>query len=280
MPADIATFVGRERIVADIAAELTGTPRTPGGLVMVSIAGMGGIGKTALAVHIGRQLSSAFPAGQLYLNLRGHSDSDPMSPAEALGRLLRTFGTPPGEIPDDVRTSSARYRAILADRPMLILLDDAASASQVEPLLPGSGGSVVLITSRKRLSGLAGARQVGLDPFSEKEALGLLGSELDPGRIGAEQAAALEIVKLCGRLPLAVRIAGTYLADRPGLTLAQLAGELSDENSRLGMLSAEDIGVRSSIGLSLDGTSPSHGSRRRRRSHPGAPRTTARPVRE
>jgi tetratricopeptide (TPR) repeat protein/transcriptional regulator with XRE-family HTH domain len=253
LPADLADFVGRERAVESLVDSLTGTPGAPGAVILVAIAGMGGIGKTALAVRAAQRTADAFPDGQLYVNLGGHGGGDPATPLEVLGRILRSFGAAAADVPDDLATAAARYRAVLAGRRVLVLLDDAAGSAQVEPLLPGTAGSVALITSRRRLTGLAGARHLALDLFSEAEALHLLDSLVE-NRAAEEPEAAREVVRLCGRLPLALRIAGTYLADRPGQTLAQLAAELADEHAKLGVLSPADAeaGVRSSLGLSVD----------------------------
>lgn len=252
LPPDLPDFVGREGMLAELAGALTAPPGRPSGPILVGIAGMGGIGKTSLAVRAAQQSSAAFPDGQLYVDLRGHG-ADPVPPLEVLGRILRSFGVPAGDVPDEVAAAAARYRSILAGRRVLLLLDNAASSSQVEPLLPGTAETVTLITSRRRLTELGGIRHLTLNLLSEAEGVELLGSVAE-SRTEKEPDAAVEIVRLCGRLPLALRIAGTYLADRPGLPLARLAVDLADEQSKLGVLSSTDVGagVRSSLGVSID----------------------------
>lgn len=251
LPADLSDFVGREQLVEDLIGVLSSTPTAPGAVVVVAIEGMGGIGKTALAVRAAKRASEAFPGGHLYVSLGAHGSGEPVTPLAALNRILTTLGTAPADIPDDVATAAARYRAILAGRRVLLLLDDALNSTQVEPLLPGIAGSAVLVTSRRRLTGLAGARHVALDLFSEAEAVGLLDSLVEK-RAAEEPHSAREVVRLCGRLPLALRIAGTYLSDRPEQSVAQLAAELADEHAKLGVLSGDDAGVRSSLMLSVD----------------------------
>ncbi|WP_328328005.1 tetratricopeptide repeat protein [Kribbella sp. NBC_00382] len=248
LPPDLADFVGREQALDELVGALTAAPAAAGGAVLVAIAGMGGIGKTSLAVRAAQQTADAFPDGQLYVDLRGHG-GDPVPPLEALGRLLWTLGV--RDVPDELAAASARYRSMLAGRRVLLMLDNAASASQVGPLLPGTAETVTLVTSRRRLSGLDGARHLPLDLLSEAEGVRLLGSVAEH-RTEQEPTAAAEVVRLCGRLPLALRIAGTYLADRPELSLAQLAAALTDEQSKLGVLSSTGLGVRSSLGVSIE----------------------------
>ncbi len=245
-PADLADFIGREQVTAELVELLTTRQATVA--APISISGMGGIGKTALAVRIAGLVAGAYPDGSLYLNLGGHGGGPPLSPVEALGRLLRMLGAQ--TVPEDLPTATARFRSLIADRRLLIVLDDAAGTAQVEPLLPGTGGSVALITSRPRLVDLAGARHIALDFFAESEGLSLLAAVLDR-RIAREPEAAFEIVRLCGRLPLALRIAGSHLADRPQQSLAELAATLSDERAKLQVLTDEDTGVRATIGLSI-----------------------------
>ncbi|GAA1548187.1 tetratricopeptide repeat protein [Kribbella lupini] len=245
-PVDLTDFVGREQVTAGLVDLLTSRRETAA--APISISGMGGIGKTALAVRIAGQVAESYPDGSLYLNLGGHGGSPPLSPVQALGHLLRRLGAQ--HVPDDLQTATARFRSLIADRRLVLLLDDAAEVAQVEPLLPGTGGSAVLITSRPRLVDLAGARQVALDLLAEEEGLRLLAAVLDR-RIDQEPEAAAEIVRLCGRLPLALRIAGSHLADRPQQRLAELATALSDERAKLQVLTDEDTGVRATIALSV-----------------------------
>ncbi|MDX6284301.1 MAG: hypothetical protein QOH03_5372, partial [Kribbellaceae bacterium] len=248
LPPDLADFVGREEVLRELVDALTAVPGYPGGAVLVAIAGMGGIGKTSLAVRAAQQTADAFPDGQLYVDLRGHG-GDPIPPLEALGRILWTLGV--HDVPDELAAASARYRSMLAGRRVLLMLDNAASTTQVAPLLPGTTETVTLVTSRRRLSGLDGARHLPLDLLSEADGVQLLGSVAE-NRTEQEPAAAVEVVRLCGRLPLALRIAGTYLADRPGLSVARLAAALTDEQSKLRVLSSTGLGIRSSLGVSIE----------------------------
>ncbi|GAB3810848.1 helix-turn-helix domain-containing protein [Kribbella italica] len=158
LPADLEDFVGRADTLAQLTGVLSGAGRQFGTVIAV-VSGMGGVGKTALAVRAAHSLAAAFPDGQIYLNLRAHSGGEPVDPLEALTRVLRALGTPAARIPADVSTASARLRSLVADRKLLLVLDDARSAEQIQPLLPGVGESVVLVTSRTRLLALAGARQ-------------------------------------------------------------------------------------------------------------------------
>lgn len=246
LPADIDDFSGRTREVDELVAAFTGTTNV---VAVVSVAGMGGVGKTTLAVHGAVLLSERFPDGVLSVALRGHGGGEPADPLEVLQRLLRALGTREEEIPDELDHAAARYRSALADRRVLILLDDAANSAQVIPLVPGVGGSAALITTRKQLAGLAGLRQLRLDVLSDAEALDLLGAVVGARRVEVDRESALKVARLCGHLPLALRIAGGYLSGHPRQSLDQLATEL--ENSRPQVLSADGGGVRASIDLSL-----------------------------
>jgi tetratricopeptide (TPR) repeat protein/transcriptional regulator with XRE-family HTH domain len=246
LPPDIEDFAGRAKELEELLAALTGTATA---VSLVSVAGMGGIGKTALAVHGARLMSATFPDGYLYLNLQGHSVVRPPQPLELLQRMLRALGVDEGNIPAEAEAAAARYRSALAGRKVLVLLDDAASTSQVAPLIPGTSGSAALITSRKQLIGLAGVRQLRLDVLSDADAVELLSAVLGRSRVEAQREAALAVVRLCGHLPLALRIAAGYLSGQRGKSLGQLAVEL--ESSRAKVLSADGSGVRASIELSL-----------------------------
>jgi DNA-binding SARP family transcriptional activator/tetratricopeptide (TPR) repeat protein len=246
LPPDIADFVGRGRLVAEVGAALLGPE--PGPLRVVGIAGMGGIGKTALAVHVAHELADRYPDGQLYLNLQGGGPVP--APAEVPARLLRALGVADRAMPADLEERQQLYRSRLAGRRVLVVLDNAASEEQVRLLLPGTGGCAVLVTSRTHLIGVEGARWFHLDVFAEDEATGLLGMMSDRHRVDSEPAGAAEIVRLCGRLPLAVRIAGARLAARPGWPLARLATLLANQRQRLDVLAAGDLAVRSSLALS------------------------------
>ncbi|MEV6281775.1 NB-ARC domain-containing protein [Kribbella sp. NPDC051770] len=247
LPADVDDFVGREDTLRQLTDVLSGAGRQLG-TVVAAVSGMGGVGKTALAVRAAHRSVASFPDGLLYLNLRAHGGGEPVTSLDALARLLRRLGTPADRIPTDVSTASARFRSLVADRKLLVVLDDVRSAEQVEPLLPGVGESVVLVTSRTRLLTLAGARQFHLDLLNETEALELL--ERSRGRDDSDAEAVRELVQLCGGLPLALRIVGSRLAAGRQSVEAMTAA-LGDERAKLDVLDDADTGVRATIGLSV-----------------------------
>jgi tetratricopeptide (TPR) repeat protein/transcriptional regulator with XRE-family HTH domain len=250
LPLDVADFTGRSDQVALLRELLCGTAAVrPATAVVSAVAGKAGVGKTALAVHVAHQLREVFPDGQLYVNLHG-AEPHPLEAAAVLARFLRSLGLDAATIPVDQDEREALYRACLADRRVLVVLDDAASEAQVRPLLPGSPTCRVLVTSRARLTGLEGAQLLDVDILPLDAAVELLARVAGPARITAESDAAAAIVGYCGRLPLAIRIAGARLAARPAWTLARLAERLADEHRRLDELAAGDLEVRASIALS------------------------------
>jgi DNA-binding SARP family transcriptional activator/predicted negative regulator of RcsB-dependent stress response len=253
LPPDVADFVGREKHV-DMMSGLLGPAeeRPSRALPVLAISGMGGIGKTALAVHVAHRRAAAFPDGQLYVNLRG-IEAAPLEPTAVLARFLRALGVPPEAIPEDPAERLDAYRSRLAGRRVLILLDNAANEGQVRPLLPGSPTCAVLITSRTRLTGLEGARLLDLDVLDFDQAMELLARIAGPERIAAEKDAAGEIARLCGCLPLALRIAAVRLATRPQRTLRRFGATLADERRRLDELATGDLAVRASLSLSYQG---------------------------
>jgi hypothetical protein len=223
-------------------------------VVVSAVAGQAGIGKTALAVHVAHRLRDRFPDGQLYVNLRG-AQQQQLPATLVLGRFLRALGVDGAAIPEDAEEREALYRARLADRRVLVVLDNAAGEAQVRPLLPGTPGCGVLVTSRARLAGLEGARLVHLDVLEEPQALELVGRIVGAERVAAEPDAAAQIVGFCGRLPLAIRVAGARLAARPGWPLSRLAELLADARRRLDQLAAGDLEVRASLALSYQALS-------------------------
>ncbi|HEX8932762.1 MAG TPA: BTAD domain-containing putative transcriptional regulator, partial [Pseudonocardiaceae bacterium] len=249
LPADINDFTGRETQLATVAHLARTTDRSAS--VLVAITGKAGVGKTALAVHAAHRLRDQYPDGQLFVNLLG-TEATPLCATDVLARFLRSLGVDPTAIPDDAEERAALYRSRLADRRLLILLDDAACEAQLRPLLPGTSGCAVLVTSRARLAGLAGARVVDLDVFEPDQALELLARAAGPQRMAAEPAAAQEIVRLCGFLPLAVRVAGARLGARPHWPLSRLEADLTDEDTRLDTLRLGDLEVRASIARSYE----------------------------
>ncbi|MET8545746.1 BTAD domain-containing putative transcriptional regulator [Kitasatospora sp. NPDC004799] len=246
LPLGLPDFTGR----TEEAESLTDRLRTAGGraVVVSALDGMGGVGKTTLAVHVARRVRDRFPDGQLFADLRG-ADRTPPEPGTVLAGFLRDLGVDPGEIPPDTGERSALYRSALAGRRVLVVLDNAAGPGHVEPLLPGSPGCAVLITSRHRLTGLAGAHQLRLDTLPPEQALELLTRIVGADRVAAEPGAAEEVVRACGLLPLAVRIVASRLAADPALTLAALAEGLRHEH-RLAELSDGERTVEASFALS------------------------------
>ncbi|MGW1541921.1 AfsR/SARP family transcriptional regulator [Streptomyces sp. NPDC002309] len=249
IPPDVADFIGRTEQIAWATAlleQVRDPLRTAPPIGVVS--GRSGTGKTALAVHVGHRTAALFPDGQLFVDLRA-SDSEPVRTADALARLLRALGVDPGTEARDEEDLLGLYRTHLARRRVLLILDNAVSEALLRPLLPPGGGSAVLITGRRRLVALEGATHLDLGVPSEPEALDLLARVAGPTRPTLEPGQAAEIVALCGRLPLALRIAGARLAARPHWTPARLAARLRDERRRLDELQAGDLEVRASLGL-------------------------------
>jgi DNA-binding SARP family transcriptional activator len=242
LPHDVPGFTGRVRELAQLEDVLVGGDRTVA--VISAIDGSGGIGKTALAVHVAHRVAGQFPDGQLYVNLRGFDPQQPpLQPAAALGQLLRGLGVEASAIPAETDEQAGLYRSLIAGKRMLVLLDNAASTDQVRPLLPGSPSCSVIVTSRSRLGGLVardGAHRVTLDVLAEPESVQMLAAGVGKAQIEAQPEAAAELARLCGHLPLALRIAAAQLNDRPHLDLDDLCQELADERARLDVLAVDD----------------------------------------
>ncbi|WP_203899710.1 ATP-binding protein [Virgisporangium aliadipatigenens] len=253
LPSAVAGFTGRDRQLSALDA-LLGTSTGSTG-VTVTIGGSAGVGKTALAIHWARRVRDRFPDGQLYLNLRGHSTDPPLSPAQALARFLRALGIAPDRVPTEVDEAAALFRTLVADRRLLVLLDNAAGPDQVRPLLPASPHCVVLVTSRERLGGLVasdGARPLTLDVLDDAEARALLVAALGPARAEADPAAVRDLARLCGRLPLALRIAAANLVTRPHTATARFVADLRAGNriADLTVTGDERTAVRAAFDLS------------------------------
>jgi tetratricopeptide (TPR) repeat protein len=242
LPAPVAHFAGRAGELAALSGLLDrSSGQAPGVTVISAIGGTAGVGKTALAVHWAHQVADRFPDGQLYVNLRGYDPERPMTAADALAGFLRALGLPGQDIPAAEAERAARYRSLLSERRMLIVLDNARSVEQVRPLLPGSPSCAVLITSRDSLAGLVardGAVRLDLDLLPLAEAVGLLRA-LIGGRVDDDPHAAAVLAAQCCRLPLALRIAAELAVGRPGVPLAELTGELADQHRRLDLLDAD-----------------------------------------
>jgi len=252
LPPDTGDFTGRDEQVRLLSGLLRAEPAgdRPGAVVISAVAGMGGIGKTALAVHVAHRLRDRFPDGQLFANLQG--TASPLRSSEVLARFLRDLGVPDVAIPAGEAERAARFRTLLAGRRVLVALDDARDAGQVRPLLPGTAGCGVIVTSRNTLPGLPGSALLDLEVLDQAEARELFRVIVGPERAAAEPEATASVLASCGGLPLAIRIAASRLASRPGWTIAHLAGRLADENARLAELTAGDLAVRASFAVSYD----------------------------
>jgi tetratricopeptide (TPR) repeat protein len=244
LPASVAGFVGRARelkVLAGLLGSATGEPHST--VVISAIGGTAGVGKTALAVHWAHRVAAQFPDGQLYVDLRGFGPGQPMHASNTLAAFLRALGVAGQDIPAEQDERAARYRSLLADRRMIVVLDNARDEGQVRPLLPGGPGCLVLVTSRNQLAGLVateGALPIRLNVLSESDAHQLLGQRIGSERISAEPGAAAELTALCARLPLALAVAAARASLHPGLELAALASELRDAKARLDGLDAAD----------------------------------------
>lgn len=231
LPPAPAPFVGRDPELAVLSRSLDQAPGSAGSVVICVLAGTGGIGKTALALYWAHRNADRFPDGQLFVNLRGFdSSSAPVSPESALHWFLQALGVDPQVIPPDLDAKAGLFRTQVTGKRMLIVLDNAATADQVEPLLPGSPGCVVLVTSRMMLTALTtrhGARDVALPILSQEEAQALLAKRLGQARRDAERDAAAELIRLCGCHPLALALIASRAHADPDLSLTDLAEDLS-----------------------------------------------------
>ncbi|MEU2428959.1 BTAD domain-containing putative transcriptional regulator [Streptomyces sp. NPDC007861] len=252
LPARAGSYVGRRRQMRKLDALVSPDPARRSHVV--AVVGAPGVGKTALAKHWAHARREHFEDGQLFVDLRGHSPLPTLRPGDVLAQFLRALGAPPDQLPADEDEAAALYRTLLADKQMLIVLDNARDAEQVRPFIPGAQGCAVVITSRSRLAGLVasdGARQLVLDVLDPDEARQLLGSTIGESRVAAEEEAARRLVQVCGGLPLAIRIAGANLLARDaGIAdyCAELAGD--DMLSRLHIEGDRRSTVRAAFGLS------------------------------
>ena len=251
LPRDIASFTGRQRELH----ELVGAVAVPGGVVGIhAIGGMAGVGKTAFAVHAAHQLAPRFPAGQIFLPLHGHTPGQqPVEPGEALASLLLTAGVAAGQIPPGLEARMALWRDRLAGQQLLLVLDDAASSEQVRPLLPGAGGSLVLVTSRRHLTALEDATAISLDTLPPGEAAALLVRLAGRAGLSPADPAVAEITRLCGWLPLAIGMLARQLHHHPAWSLGRRAAELAAAVDRLELMATENLSVAAAFGMSYDG---------------------------
>jgi DNA-binding SARP family transcriptional activator/tetratricopeptide (TPR) repeat protein len=254
LPADIGDFTGRAGQVEQIGRHLTDPAEGRLATRIVVITGQGGVGKTSLAVHAAHSVTGHFPEGQLFADLHAGA-GQPVSPMRVLERFLRALGVPGQQVPESLDERAEVYRDLVANRKMLVVLDDSESESQVLPLLPGSAAASVMITSRHRLGGLAGAAHVEVGVFYAEASLELLGRIAGDTRVRAQSAAAAAVAGQCGHLPLALRVAGARLAERPHWDIQQLADRLTDETRRLDELQHGHLAIRPSISLSYNSRS-------------------------
>jgi tetratricopeptide (TPR) repeat protein/transcriptional regulator with XRE-family HTH domain len=256
LPADLTDFTGRTALVDEIIGALVDQGATDGGVTrVVGISGPPGVGKTAVAIRVGHLLGSRFPDGRLYLDLRGMEDRS-LPVGDALGRLLRWSAGADAALPTDLDERAALFRSTVAHRRVLIILDNAHSEAQVRQLLPGGPGCAVLLTSRRPLAALDAVTGFDLDVLPPDDALRLVSRIVGPDRLATDPAAGGRITRLCGNLPLAIRIACSRLVTRPHWTLRRMADRLADEGLRLDALSVGDRAVRISIELSHHALDP------------------------
>jgi DNA-binding SARP family transcriptional activator/Tfp pilus assembly protein PilF len=250
LPRDVAGFTGRVaelgRLLGDVAGAATG-----GVVGICAIGGMAGIGKTTLAVHAAHQLAGRFPDGQLFLPLHAHTPGQrPVDPADALAGLLLAAGVAPQQIPPGLEARAARWRDYLAGKKILLVLDDAAGHQQVRPLLPGTAGSLVLVTSRRRLAALDDAAVISLDTLTPAEAAALFVQLAGRPGLHAGDAGVAETTRLCGYLPLAIGMLARQLHHHPAWTPVSLAADLAAARDRLELMRAEDLSVAAAFDLS------------------------------
>ncbi|OIK25123.1 hypothetical protein VT52_024280 [Streptomyces malaysiense] len=246
LPPALPDFTGREELLAGLAGALTEQDRPAPAVVALS--GMGGVGKTSLAVQTAHRVRRSFPDGQLYADLRGNAGR-PVPAETVLADFLMALGTDPGSLPEALAARSALFRSAVDGRRLLLVLDDAHDAAQVRPLLPGTPGCAVVITSRTRLSSLPACFQRDLDVLTPVEALRMLARTTDRRRVDAEPVAAREVLDACGHLPLAVRVVAARLSARPGWSIGTLGERLRAEHRRIDELRTGDLAVRATFEL-------------------------------
>jgi tetratricopeptide (TPR) repeat protein/transcriptional regulator with XRE-family HTH domain len=251
LPRDIANFTGRQAELAQLMATLASSAANGGVAGINAIGGMAGVGKTAFAVHAAHRLAGSFPDGQFFLPLHAHTPGQrPVDPGDALASLLMTAGVAAAQIPPGVEARMALWRDRLAGRQLLLVLDDAAGSEQVRPLLPGSGGSLVLVTSRRHLTALEDATAISLDTLPPEEAAGLLVRLAARPGLSAADPPVRELTRLCGYLPLAIGMVARQLHHHPAWSLAGRAAELAAAVDRLELMATENLSVAAAFNLS------------------------------
>jgi tetratricopeptide (TPR) repeat protein/transcriptional regulator with XRE-family HTH domain len=248
LPRDVASFTGRHEELRELVDAAAGADRV---VSIYAIGGMAGVGKTAFAVHAAHRLAERFPAGQIFLPLHGHTPGQqPVDPGDALASLLLTIGVPAGQIPLGLEARTALWRDQLVSLRLLLVLDDAVGSEQVQPLLPGAGGSLVLVTSRRHLTALEDATAISLDTLAPGEAAALLVRLAARPGLSQDDAAVREIIRLCGYLPLAIGMLARQLHHHPAWSLAGRAAELAAERDRLELMATENVSVAAAFDLS------------------------------
>jgi tetratricopeptide (TPR) repeat protein/transcriptional regulator with XRE-family HTH domain len=272
LPHDVASFTGRGAELTQLLSAIDDLAADGGVVGIHAIGGMAGIGKTAFAIHAAHQLAGRFPAGQVFLPLHGHTPGQrPVEPGDALASLLLTAGVAAAQIPPGLQARMALWRHRLAGRQLLLVLDDAASSEQVRPLLPGSGGCLVLVTSRRHLTALEDARTISLDTLPPGQAAALLVRlAARPGLSPADPAVA-ELTRLCGCLPLAIGMVARQLHHHPAWSPAGRAAELAAAVDRLELMATENLSVAAAFNMSYASLTPGQQRLFRRLGlHPGA----------
>src|SRR5215467_4696495 len=251
LPRDIASFTGRRAELDRLAEELESLAAGGGVVGICAIGGMAGVGKTTFAVHAAHRLAGSFPDGQFYLPLHAHTRGQrPVDPADALSSLLLTAGVAAVAIPPGLEARAARWRDHVAGKRVLLLLDDAASHEQVRPLLPGTGGSLVLLTSRRRLAALDDATVISLDTLAPREAAALLARLAGRPGLQPGDGAVGEITRLCGYLPLAIGLIASQLRHHPAQSAESVAASLAAATDRVELMRAENVSVAAAFDLS------------------------------
>jgi DNA-binding SARP family transcriptional activator len=257
LPRDSAAFTGRGRELAQLLDRIDGRAASGAVAGIHAIDGMAGIGKTTFAVHAAHRLAASFPDGQFFLPLHAHTPGQrPVDPADGLASLLRTAGVPAAAIPPGLEARAARWRDHLAGKKILLLLDDASGHEQIRPLLPGTTGSLVLITSRRRLTALDDAAVISLDTLPASEAAELLARLAGQTDLASGAGPARELTRLCGYLPLAIGMLARQLRHHPAWTAAGMAAELAAARDRLAMMRAENLSVAAAFALSYADLTP------------------------
>lgn len=231
LPSTVPDFTGRTALVRELGDHLAAAEG------VTAVSGIGGVGKTTLAIHVAHQARRYFPDGQLYVDLQG-AGSRPAEPRTVLGAFLRALGVPDSAVPDSLDERAALYRSTLDGRRVLVLLDNAHDTAQIRPLLPGTAGCAALVTSRVRMVDLVGAHLVDLDVMSPEEAFEHFTRIVGRERVDSERSEARYVIAACGFLPLAIRIAASRVAARRTWSIARLAALLADETGRLAQLQA------------------------------------------